>query len=116
MMRPTVFSRRGRPEWVMWVLVGLGAELAWLGLLYPLVPISALAVAATLALPLAIAAYIYVVARWFSRVPEPRLSSKLWRAVFLLLVLGVGVAIFAGLYFIQRELPGQFRYGVWHRY
>jgi hypothetical protein len=82
----------------------------WFGLLYPLVPTTTVSLAATLLLPIPIMGYIFIIGKviyFLSGLPV----TPARRCVAILLALSVGFAIFAALYVLQHELPGQFRYG-----
>jgi hypothetical protein len=104
------------PEWVLpslikWTALLLVGEVAWLGLLYPLVPNSPLAWIVTLILPFPIAAYAYLAVRaihWIA--PQP--PARIWRqALAVLLAISVGAIVFVAVYVAQHQLLGQFHYG-----
>jgi hypothetical protein len=88
----------------------VGAEMAWLALLYPLVPITVAAWAITLILPVALGIYIWGVVALLGS-PWPTRQVLLQRALALLLAVSPGLVILAGLYAVQVLMRGQFRYG-----
>jgi len=100
------------PSLIIWTAAVLVGEVVWLSLLYPLAPASILAWAATLFLPVPIGAYVYFVVRaifWLS--PQP--PAPLWRQLFAtVLAVSVGVLTFLLIAFAERQLSGQFQYGV----
>jgi hypothetical protein len=105
------------PDWVLpslikWAALVLVGELLWLSLLYPLMPTSPFAWTVTLLLPVPIGAYAYCALRgifWLSPQPPAALRRQLLAAV---LAISVGVLTFLLIAFAERQLVGQFQYGV----
>ena len=104
------------PDWVLptlikWTASLLIGEVAWFGLLYPLVPTSRVAWIVTLLLPIPIAAYAYLAVRTIHWV-APQRPARMWRqALAVLLAVSVGAIIFVAVYVAQHQLLGQFHYG-----
>ena len=85
-------------------------EVAWLGLVYALVPTTPMAWAVTLLLPIPVAAYIYVA--MCGSVWMARSSGAAWhRPVAVTVAISVGLACFLVVYLAESNLPNQFHYG-----
>jgi hypothetical protein len=104
------FDLRSRRRWLVLAVGVLGAELAWLGLLYPLVPITVAAWGITLIFPVALGIYVWGVVALLGS-PWPIRHVLLQRALAFLLAVSPGVVLLVGLYAVQALMPSQFRYG-----
>jgi hypothetical protein len=98
----------------IWGIAGAGVvliEVAWMGLLYPLVPTTPMAWAVTLLLPIPIAVYVGVAVRGMIWIAD-RPGAAWHRPVAIALALSVGVACFFVVYLAESYLPNQFHYGL----
>jgi hypothetical protein len=107
-MRSTLIPSLRLNRWVTWIVGAAGAELCWFALLHPLVPITMRAGVVEALLPLLIVGYIYLVVRALLWLADAPLSMALRRLVALLLVLSVGLAVFAIVYTAQQLLSNEF--------
>ena len=89
-------------------MAAAGAELCWFALLHPLVPVTMRGAVVEALLPLLIVGYIYLVVHALLWLADAPLSMALRRLVALVLVLSVGLAIFAVVYTTQHLLSHEF--------
>jgi hypothetical protein len=106
------FVRSSLRGWRLWIVVVLGLEVCWFGLLYPLVPRSALAALVESALPLPLAGYAYLVFRAFAWLGGSPLSSGVRRLLATSLAISVGLFALLLVYGAQRILSAGFGRGL----
>jgi hypothetical protein len=87
-------------------------EIGWFAFLYPLVPRSWLAALVEFALPVALAAYVYLIVRALLWLGGRPLSAVTGRLIGILLAVSVGVFAFLLVYVAQSILPSGFGRGL----
>lgn len=102
--------RIARHPWYYWVIIVVGIELAWFGLLHPLVPttLSGFIVEALLPIPVPVLLYASLTIWCITRLNANR--SPLRQALSVVVAASLGVAIFAAAYFARGFLGAQFHY------
>jgi hypothetical protein len=106
------FGRSSLRGWRLWLLLLVLAEICWFGLLYPLTPKSWLAALVEFALPVALAAYTYLIVRALIWLGGRPLSAGARRLIGVTLAVSVGVFVLLLVYVAQRILPAGFGRGL----
>jgi hypothetical protein len=100
----------GKDPWWLWPVVIVAIEIFWFGQLYPLVPQTLVGAAILAALPLPVAAYIYVAVKCLSWISDRSWPYWIRRGTGMAVAISVGVVIF-GIILVAVEMRrGDFGY------
>ena len=111
-MSRTLFSAFNRgSRWLTPVLAAVCAEAVWLGLLYPLVPVTLTAWTATLGFPVLVGICVWGVVTLLGSSIWPVRHTLAQRILAIVLAVSPGLVLFIGFFVVQYLLPGAFRIG-----
>jgi hypothetical protein len=100
--------RSSRHPWYYWPSIVVVIELAWFGLLHPLVPSTFVGFVVEGLMPIPVLLYGTLAMRWIAWLQADRSIPR--QALAVLIAVSLGAAIFFGAYFARSVLSTQFHY------